>query len=287
MPVDREVFAGGVAVITGAGAGIGAGLARRAAELGMKVALADIALDRVEALAKELRAAGGEALPIRVDVSRPEEIYALADTVHSRLGDVRLLVNNAGIETVGHIWEIPLARWEKTLDINIHGVVHGVRAFIPRMLERATPAYIANVASVGGFGQMPLQTAYIMSKHAVESFTECLALEIDMTGKPIHVSSVIPGMVKTQIFDPTTPADGENPLATRHRKVMRDMMAAYGMDLDPACRTILEQVARGLFWVSTQPEMTEQIVAHRIEFLQRKEKPVLAEGARAILEAAH
>jgi short-subunit dehydrogenase len=203
--------------------------------------------------------------------------------VHSSWGDVRLLINNAGIETVGHIWEIPLQRWEKTLDINIHGVVHGTRAFLPRMLASGKPAYIANLSSVGGFGQMPLQTAYIMSKHAVQSFTECLHLEIQMTGKPVHVSSIIPGMVKTRIFEPTAPAEGESPQAAGHRKIMREMMAAYGMDLEAASRTILEQIASGAFWVSTQPQMTDEIVAHRIQFLGNKRHPVLAEGAKAIL----
>jgi len=286
MSQDREVFAGGVAVITGAGSGIGAGLARRAAELGMKVAVADIASDRAETVAAEIRAQGGEALPLRVDVSLPEEVERLAERVHATWGDVRLLINNAGIETIGHIWEIPGPRWKKTLDINILGVVHGVRAFIPRMLAKGEPAYIANVASVGGFGQMPLQTAYIMSKHAVQSFTECLALEVELTGKPVHVSSVIPGMVKTNIFAPTTPAEGENAAATQHRKVMREMMAAYGMDLEPACQSILEQIAAGAFWVSTHPQMTDEIVTHRIQFLSQRGKPVLAAGARAILEAS-
>jgi NAD(P)-dependent dehydrogenase (short-subunit alcohol dehydrogenase family) len=285
MSQDREVFAGGVAVITGAGSGIGAGLARRAAELGMKVAVADIASDRAETVAAEIRAQGGEALPLRVDVSLPEEVERLAERVHATWGDVRLLINNAGIETIGHIWEIPGPRWKKTLDINILGVVHGVREFIPRMLAKGQPAYVANVASVGGFGQMPLQTAYIMSKHAVQSFTECLALEVELTGKPVHVSSVIPGMVKTNIFAPTTPAEGENAAATQHRKVMREMMAAYGMDLEPACQSILEQIAAGAFWVSTHPQMTDEIVTHRIQFLSQRGRPVLAAGARAILEA--
>ena len=284
MSQDREVFAGGVAVITGAASGIGAGLARRAGALGMKVALADIAPDRIEAVAADVRAAGGEALGVVVDVSQPEQLDRLADKVHSTWGDVRLLINNAGIETVGHVWEIPQQRWEKTLDINIHGVVHGVRAFIPRMLSSGKPAYIANVASIGGFGQMPFQTAYIMSKHAVQSFTECLALEIDLTGKPVHVSSVIPGMVKTRIFEPTAPSEGENAPAAQHRKVMREMMAAYGMELEPACQSILEQIAAGAFWVSTQPQMTDEVVAHRIRFLSGRDKPVLAEAARAILQ---
>jgi len=283
--IDRKVFAGGVAVITGAGAGIGAGLARRASQLGMKVVLADIAQERIDELAAELRKAGGEVMPVMMDASKPQELYRLADTVHAQWGNVRLLINNAGIETVGHIWDIPLERWEKTLDLNIHGVVHGTRAFMPRMLASGEPAYIGNLSSVGAFGYMPLQTAYTMTKHAVQSFTECLALEVDLTGKPIHVSAVIPGMVKTRIFEPTAPTEGENPAAAHHRKVMREMMAAYGMDLDVACRSILEQMARGEFWVSTQPEMTDQIVNGRIEFFNSRKKPVLADMAKKLLES--
>jgi short-subunit dehydrogenase len=285
MSQDREVFEGGVAVITGAGAGIGEGLARRASTLGMKVVLADIAQERIEALASELRSAGAEALPVVVDVSCPEELYRLANVVHSTWGDVRLLINNAGIETIGHIWDIPVKRWEKTLDINIHGIVHSTRAFLPRMIECGKPAYIANLSSVGAFGQMPLQTAYIMTKHAVQSFTECLALEIELIRKPIHVSAVIPGMVKTRIFEPTAASEGENAAAIAHRKVMRDMMAAYGMDLQEACRSILEQIAAGAFWVSTQPQMTDELVAGRIQFLSRRVHPTIAPAARAILES--
>ena len=210
MSQDRTVFEGGVAVITGAGAGLGEGLARRAADLGMKLVLADIAQDRVDALAEALRAGGTEVLALAVDVSKAEALDELAAKTHARFGDVRLLINNAGVETIGNSWELTAAQWDRTLDINIHGVVHGVRAFAPRMLQAGEPAYIANLASVGAFGQMPLQTAYMVTKHAVQAFSECLYLEMQLQDKPIHVSSIIPGMVKTRIFDDAVPS-GEDP----------------------------------------------------------------------------
>jgi NADP-dependent 3-hydroxy acid dehydrogenase YdfG len=281
MSQDREVIAGGVAVITGAGAGIGEGLARRASELGMKVVLADISQPRLDALVADLRASGGEVFPIVVDVSKPAELDRLAAAVFSHWGDVRLLINNAGIETIGNSWEISIERWEATLNINLHGVIHGVRAFAPRMLASGKPAWIANLASVGAFSAMPTQTAYILTKHAVEAFSECLYLEMEMTGKPIHVSSIIPGMVKTRIFEAI---GGETERATRHRAVMRELMATYGMDLTAASKVILEQVAAGEFWVSTQPDMTRDIVAGRIAFFQDQTKPVLAPQARALLD---
>ncbi len=194
----QAAFAGGVAVITGAGSGIGAALARHAAGLGMKVALADIDAAAITALAAELEP---DALAIPTDVRSADAMLALAAAVRARWGAVRLLVNCAGIETLGNSWDIAPARWQATLDINVMGAIHGVHAFVPAMLATGEPAFIANVASVGAFGQMPMQAAYITSKHALQALTETLALEIGLTGKPIHVASVIPGAVATAIFD--------------------------------------------------------------------------------------
>lgn len=282
MSKEAEVFSGGVAVITGAGAGIGSGLARRAGELGMTVVVTDVRGERAEAVADEIRARGGAAEALAVDVSRPAELDRLARQVFERHGEVRLLVNNAGIETLGLTWEIPAERWEATLNTNIHGVVHGVRAFVPHMLKAGKEAWIANLASIGAFGTMPTQTAYIMTKHAVQAFSECLYLEMEAAGAPIHVSSVIPGMLKTSIFDAEA-GGGEPAGARQHRKIMHDLMAAHGLDLAEGCRRIMAKIAAGEFWADTQPEMTEQSVAGRIEFLRSRRAPVLAAQARELL----
>ena len=282
MSKEQEVFAGGVAVITGAGSGIGSGIARRAGELGMTVVVTDVSQERAEDVAGEIRATGGKAEAIVVDVSKPAELDRLAEDVFSRHGEVRLLVNNAGIETIGLTWEIPLERWEATLNINIHGIVHGVRAFVPYMLKGGKEAWIANLGSIGSFGVMPTQTAYIMSKHAIEAFSECLYLEMEMVKAPIHVCSVLPGMLKTGIFDAAAGV-GEPPAAGQHRKVMYDLMKTYGMDLDEGCRRIMAQIAEGKFWVSTQPEMTAEAIEARIAFLRDQRPPELAGQARQLL----
>ncbi len=281
MARDAEVFAGGVAVITGAGSGIGAGLARRAGALGMTVVVADINQAAAQAVADAIQAAGGKAEAVRVDVSKPEELDRLADYVFATHGDVRLLVNNAGIETVGFTWEIPVARWEATLDINIHGVIHGVRAFVPRMLESGKEAWIANLSSIGGFSVMPAQTAYIVTKHAVQAFSECLYLEMQLKEAPIHVSSIIPGMLKTNIFNAEAGA-GEPEAAASHRRKMAEMMRAYGMDLDEGCRLFLEQIAENKFWVHSQPEMSRQVLEGRMAFFQNETPPFMPDIAREI-----
>jgi NAD(P)-dependent dehydrogenase (short-subunit alcohol dehydrogenase family) len=282
MSQDEEVFSGGVAVITGAGAGIGAGLARRAGALGMNVIVTDVAFDRAEAVAAEIRAKGGQATPIAVDVSKPEALDQLAADVDAQFGAVRLLINNAGIETLGLTWEIPIARWEATLNINIHGVVHGVRAFVPYMLKSGKPAWIGNLASIGAFSAMPTQTAYTMTKHAVQAFSESLYLEMQYVKAPITVCSIIPGMLKTSIFDAAAGV-GEAAGASRHRTVMRELMAAHGMELEAGSRIILEKMAAGQFWVDTQPEMTADVVNRRIEFMQERTAPPFGEQARQLL----
>lgn len=280
---EQEAFSGGVAVITGAGAGLGEGLARRAAALGMTVVMADIDEERVKRVADELVAQGLKADPVKVDVSRAEELDRLAAYVHEKHGEVRLLINNAGIETIGNSWELPAELWDRTLNINLHGVIHGVRAFLPKMLKNSQKSYVANLASVGAFGQMPLQTAYMVTKHGVQSFTECLYLELELLKANIQVSSIIPGMVKTRIFEDARPS--ADPKAAHHQSVMRHMMASYGMDLDEACKVIFEKLAAGEFWVSTQPEMTANIAGNRARFLTEQSKPELTEETRGLIEA--
>lgn len=283
MATDKAVFGSGVAVVTGAGAGIGSGLARRAAALGMTVVAADIDEEAAQRTVDQIVAAGGKAEAATVDVSRPEQLDRLADDVFARHGEVKLLINNAGIETIGYVWEIPADRWEKTLNVNIHGVVHGVRAFAPRMIASGKEAYIGNLSSVGGFGIMPTQTAYIMSKHAVQSFSECLYLEMQVAGAPIHVSAIIPGMLKTEIFN-AEGGKGEPATSANHRRKMAEMMREYGMDLDEGCRLFLEQMAEGKFWVHSQPEMSRDMLNGRIAFLDGQVAPTLPEAVAHILE---
>jgi NAD(P)-dependent dehydrogenase (short-subunit alcohol dehydrogenase family) len=151
------------------------------------------------------------------------------------------------------------------------------------MLKSGSEAWIANLSSVGAFGQMPTQTSYIMSKHAIQAFSECLHLEMEHVGAPIHVSSIVPGMLKTAIFDAAAGA-GEPDGAARHRATMAHMMAAYGMDLDEGCRIIVAGIAANRFWIDTQPEMTDGIVAGRIAFLQNRSAPVMGEQTRQLLE---
>jgi NAD(P)-dependent dehydrogenase (short-subunit alcohol dehydrogenase family) len=243
------------------------------------VVLADIAPERAERVASEIRGAGGVAHVLAVDTADAGSIERLAAQVHARFGDVRLLVNNAGIETIGLAWELSAEAWERIVRINVLGPIHGVRAFAPRMLAAKQPAFIANVASVGAFGMMPVQNPYVMSKHAVLSFTEGLRMEMELVGAPISVSVVTPGPVNTRIFRDAAIA-GEG--AAHHQGVMQQMVGAGISGLEAGER-ILAGIARGDFWVSTHPEMTAGMAKQRADYLAVLATPALNAGMRALL----
>ena len=279
----KEAFAGGVAVITGAGSGIGEGLAHCAAELGMKVVLADIVAERIERVAEAIKAAGGTAVPIPTDVTDRRALERLADAAYDHFGEVRLLINNAGIETIGYTWEISAETWDNALGINLFGVIHGARIFAARMLKAGKPAYIANVASVGALSMMPTQAPYMLTKHAVLSFTECLYLEMQLQENPVHVSAVLPGLVATRIFEDAA-ADRSSDFVERQRNIMKDMLAQGGLTPVDAGKIILKGIAAEQFWVSTHPEVTAHMAKARADYLGALKTPALAEEARNILE---
>jgi len=258
-------FSGGVAVITGAGAGIGAGLARHAAALGMTVVLADIDAAAAAALRDELCAAGGSAVDVLCDVRDPDAVHDLADRTYREVGPVRLLVNNAGVEQFGYLWDTPVANWRRVVDINVSGVFHGVRAFLPKMMATEEQAWVWNLSSVGGVLAIPLQGAYIMSKHAVLALTECLYLDVQSAGHDhhIHVQAVLPGVVVSNIFESAGGVDASDATdaaaAEQQRSAMLDVKAA-AMDPLTAAATIFEQAAEGRFYLLTQQSVGAAMV---------------------------
>jgi len=193
-----------VAVVTGGGSGIGAALCWRWARAGMKVVVADIDLAAAERISGALGAAQHEAIAARVDVSRAAEVELLALLAYRTYGSVDLLCNNAGIVPSGRyrpIWEYPLEDWQWALDVNLMGVVHGIRSFVPRMLEQKTPAHIVNTASVAGLVSGAGSPVYSASKHAVVRATEALYASLRDLGAPIGVTLLCPGLVNTRIYE--------------------------------------------------------------------------------------
>jgi NAD(P)-dependent dehydrogenase (short-subunit alcohol dehydrogenase family) len=277
----RDTFGGGVAVITGAGAGMGAGLARHAAMLGMTVVLADIDAEAVAALRNELVDAGADAVDVQCDVRDPRAVEAMAERTYRDVGPVRLLVNNAGVEQFGYLWDTPVENWNRLVDVNISGVFHGVRAFLPKMIEAAVPAWVWNLSSIGGVAVVPLQTPYIMSKHAVLALTECLRLETQHAGHThIHVQAVLPGAVVSNIFESAGGVVcGDVAAAESQRSAMLDIKAD-AMDPVAAAKAIFDQAAEGRFYLLTQPDYVGSAMAERAEVLVSQRPPTLRTGRR-------
>lgn len=277
MANARETFGGGVAVITGAGAGIGAGLARHAAELGMTVVLADIDEPAIASLKDELVRSGAAAHDFVCDVRDPAAVDRLADFAYAEAGPVRLLVNNAGIEQFGYLWDTPVANWDRLVQVNIGGVFHGVRSFLPRLLATDEPSWVWNLSSIGGVAVVPLQTPYIMSKHAVLALTECLRLEVDLAGHGdhVHIQAVLPGAVKSNIFEAAGGVDnGDVAAAEAQRSDMLDIKA-NAMDPLAAAQVVFDRAAAGDFYLLTQPDYVGNAMNERADILRERRAPRL------------
>jgi NAD(P)-dependent dehydrogenase (short-subunit alcohol dehydrogenase family) len=269
----RETFGGGVAVITGAGNGIGAGLARHAAALGMTVVLVDVDAAAIAKLRNEL--AG--SIDIVCDVRDAGALEKVATRVCSEIGPVRLLVNNAGVEQFGYLWDTPVANWDRLVDINVNGVFYGIRAFLPYMITAETPSWIWNLSSIGGVAVVPLQAPYIMSKHAVLALTECLRLEVELAGHGdrIHVQAVLPGAVKSNIFESAGGVDGGDVSAAEEQRSAMLDIKAEAMDPIEAARVVFEQSAAGDFYLLTQPEYVGNAMSERADILANRRPPAL------------
>ncbi len=279
MTDARGTFGGGIAVITGAGAGIGAGLARHASRLGMTVVLADVDASAVAVLRDELVTDGGRAIDVVCDVRDPDAVQELADRTYRDVGPVRLLVNNAGVEQFGYLWDTPVANWNRVMDVNVSGVFHGVRAFLPKMIAEAEPAWVWNLSSIGGVAVVPLQAPYIVSKHAVLALTECLRQEVELAGHDdhVHVQAVLPGAVVSNIFDAAGGVDdtaSDVKAAEAQREAMLDIKAT-AMDPLAAAEVIFEQSADGKFYLLTQPEYVGSAMTERAAVLTSQQPPQL------------
>jgi NADP-dependent 3-hydroxy acid dehydrogenase YdfG len=192
-------FAGKVAVITGAGSGFGREFARTGAGLGMKLVLADIQADALEAVADELRGAGAEVLALRTDVSKANDMEALAAEAFGKFAAVHLLFNNAGVGVGGFAWENTVADWEWVLGVNVWSVIHGIRLFVPRMIAQDEECHVVNTASVAGLLSAQMMAAYNVSKHAVVTLSETLFQDLRVAGAKIGVTVLCPAFVPTGI----------------------------------------------------------------------------------------
>ena len=199
-------FTGRTAVITGAASGIGRAVSLALAERGAKVVMADVEAKALESARAEAEAGGAEAIAVVTDVTQQASVEALADAAWDRFGAVHIVHNNAGVLIQGPMLDADEKDWEWILAVNLWGVIHGVRAFVPRMLDAGEEGHIVNTASEAGHFASDLYGVYNTSKFAVVGLTESLARELRNTR--IGVSMLCPGQVETGIFaNVNRPAD--------------------------------------------------------------------------------
>lgn len=227
-------FQNKVAVITGAASGLGKEFAKTGAALGMKLVLADVQQDPLDACLQELRSHGADAVGLKTDVSSREAVQALADLAYQEYGSVNCLFNNAGVTSSGFIWEHTQQDWAWVMNVNLYGVVNGVSVFTPLMLEQSArdpefEGHIINTASMAGLLTAPSQGIYNVSKHAVVALSEALYHDLEIITDKIHCSVLCPSYVKTNIADSSRnrPAELMNQTGlTLSQQVARDSVAS-------------------------------------------------------------
>jgi NAD(P)-dependent dehydrogenase (short-subunit alcohol dehydrogenase family) len=229
-------FRGQVAVVTGAGSGIGRATSLLLARLGANVHAADLDERSASAVVGEIEAAGGRGTAHATDVRDAAAVEALAERVFASDGAVHVLHNNAGVGHAGPVEATTLEEWQRVLGVNLMGVVHGIHCFVPRMLRQGRPAHVVNTASMAGLVPVAEMAPYTTSKHAVVGLSESLNAELAPRG--IHVSAVCPGFVNTAII---ADAQLEGPHAGR-RDQIQHFYERFGCSPDVVAEAVVDAI---------------------------------------------
>ena len=255
-------YSGQVVAITGAANGLGRELARRFGAAGARLALGDIDAENLATLRDELVGKGVQVLDDVFDVRSFEAMEAFACQAFETYGGVDLFFNNAGVISVGTIWEQPLADWDWLLDVNVKGVLHGIKAFVPRMIAQDRECRIINTASIAGLLTVENSPAYVASKFAALSLTEVLDLQLQGVESKVTAHVICPAIIQTDLDnclrhrDPST-YDVDDPYyrtqdyVTRFELVTKSVPT--GLPVDAAVEIIITEMEKGSFYILTHP----------------------------------
>ena len=268
-----------VAVVTGAASGIGRGLAERFAVEGMKVVLADVEQDALRQAEVEMREKGFDVLGVRTDVSQAGDVEKLAQQTLDAFGAVHILCNNAGVAGFsGTVWESTLRDWEWVMGVNLWGVIHGVRTFLPIMLDQGSEGHIVNTASLAGI--MGGGGIYGVTKQGVVALSESMYSELALSGAKVKVSVLCPGWVNTRIVDAgrNRPEELRNaverpvdPERAAIEGTIRNLLEA-GLSPAAIAGQVLDAIRDERLYILTHPEMSG-IVRTRFDDILAQQNP--------------
>ncbi len=275
-----------VAVITGAASGIGYAIAEKAVSEGAKVVLADVEEQALVKAEAELKEQGGSVLSVLTDVSRPEDIEEVANRTLNTFGAVHLLFNNAGVGAGMSVWRSTIADWQWVLNVNLWGVIYGIKTFVPIMNEQDTECHIVNTSSLAGLVSFPGLGPYNITKFAVVTLSETLYHELALERSKIGVSVLCPGWVSTRIMesDRNRPSELQNkPLEeSRSREQisraaeLRDM-ARNGTPPADIASAVFESIREDRFYILPHPE-TNPLIELRMDDILKGRNPTPRSG---------
>jgi NAD(P)-dependent dehydrogenase (short-subunit alcohol dehydrogenase family) len=272
-------FKGKVAVVTGAASGIGRALATRFASEGMKVVLSDVEERALADAERDLKAKGATTLAVRADVAKAADVEALAKKTVETFGGVHVLCNNAGVVTAGLFWELTPTDWEWVVGVNLWGVIHGSRVFVPIMLGQDTPCHIVNTASMAGLVSSPFNSVYNITKHAVVALSESLHQDLRVVGGKVGVSVLCPGWVNTRIMEaernrPAVLASGKPAREPTEQEQMMEQVVrqllASGLSPEHVADCVFGAIRDERFYVLTHPELKGMIRARMEDILEER-----------------
>ncbi len=240
---------GKVAVVTGAASGIGLALCEMFVAEGMKVVLADVDEIRLADVEARFVADGADVASRICDTSSEEAVRSLAEFTLDRFGGAHVLCNNAGITGMGDAWTDPMDLWHRTVGVNLYGVVHGIRSFLPIMTDQGE-GHIVNTASSAGLLAMPGAGPYNATKHAVVALSEGLYLELKMLESPVEVSVLCPGWVKTRLMEHED-AVATSPIAKLMTDFARTSIENDSMPTAEVAQRVREAIVNDQFWIVT------------------------------------
>jgi NAD(P)-dependent dehydrogenase (short-subunit alcohol dehydrogenase family) len=281
-----------VAVVTGAASGIGRAIADRCVKEGMNVVLADVEEPALAQTESEMKVTGKNVLAVLTDVSKTRDVEALAQKTLAAYGAVHLLCNNAGVGAGTTAWESTLNDWKWALDVNLWGIIHGLRAFVPIMLEQDAESHIVNTSSIAGLLPYHACAAYQTTKHAVVALSENLYYDLVERGGKVKVSVLCPGWVRTQIMDAwrNRPAEFQDDtsaiiITPEMEAVIKEYQQAVETGMSP--KNVAECVFRSIrneqFYILTHPEFTPMAKA-RMEAIIQGQNPLPLAELMAMLE---